>query len=401
MSQIGPDNTHPEEYALVRAAAADACNSILAEDGLTNTELDWFARFIFDERDRYIFNGDKAGMERFFRNAGRQDFLPILDRLEAGGVLVRDDIDVLRPYISEIYQDLEFQLGNFLFIFSAANDLGKTKELWEGIFSSFDDSTPPDMVDFFQATVPYMYVVNGYEYDGMLSKHIDRILRECPRVIEYEPGRERGYERGFTDEFDMVFEDGFNPIASYATLLPSPIRRRLRWKDSVIQSSDMMTPLPVYTQHLTEALHQAETRKALRILHALGQFIILWPQEGLWHMLGPLQYDHPTIHRATIRVLAEAYNRYPAETLRFFANSGIALSPGDLRDIRARIDPRTGRRQFEGLQWGRVLHFLLSFPEARPRFYQALRIAYAATSAQHAVHAIAEAFGWTKKTPSI
>jgi hypothetical protein len=118
-------------------------------------------------------------------------------------------------------------------------------------------------------------------------------------------------------------------------------------------------------------------------------------------MIGPIQYDHPTIHRAVVRVLAEAYNRYPVETLRFLANSGIVLSPGDLRDIRARIDPRIGRRQFEGLQWARVLHFLLSFPNSRPRFYQTLRTLYSSSSLKTAVHELASAFGWTKKSPSM
>ncbi|HEX7316148.1 MAG TPA: SIR2 family protein [Pyrinomonadaceae bacterium] len=400
MSQVGPDNTHPEEYAAVRATAADAFSSTLAEGPLTGDELDWFANFIFDERDRYVFNGSESGMKRFFNNPARDAFLPIYDRLEGGGVLRREDVNVLRPYIAELYQDLEFQLGNFLFIFSAANDLGATKRLWEDFFDTFDNKTPPDTVDFFQATSVYMYVVNGYDYDDLLDRHIDRILRECPQIIEYEPGRERGYARGFTDEFDMVFEDGFNPIASYATLLPSRHRKSMRWHDYVSQPAREV-PLPVYARHLTEALHQGETRKALRIVHALGQFITLWPREGLWSMVGPVQHDHPSIHRAVVRVLTEAYNRYPVETLRFFANSGITLSPGDLRDIRARIDPRTGRRQFEGLQWGRVLHFLLSFPGARSRFFQALRIVYTAQSAQEAVHDVAEAFGWTKKTPSM
>jgi len=401
MSQIGPDNSHPEEYLRVHSMAAQAFISILAEHEFSQDELDWFSNFIFDERDRYVFNGDLDGMLRFFRNPARSLFLPIFDRLEQGGVLRHEDIDVLQPYIEEIYQDLEFQLGNFLFIFSAANDFPATQQLWEERFNSFDNKTPPNTVDFFQATSIYMYVVNGFDYDNMLDRHIDRVLHECPQIIEYEPGRERGYARGFTDEFDMVFEDGFNPVASYATLLPSRRRKAMRWHDYSTQTSEGQVPLSVYDWHLAESLRNAEIRKALRILHALGQFISLWPREGLWSMIGPIQYDHPTIHRAVVRVLAEAYNRYPVETLRFLANSGIVLSPGDLRDIRARIDPRIGRRQFEGLQWARVLHFLLSFPHGRSRFYQSLRTLYSSSSLPEAVNQIASSFGWTKKTPSM
>lgn len=396
MSQIGPDNTHPNEYSRIRAASTAACKQIMAEGPLTPMELDWFANFIFEERDRYVFNGDLEGMQRFFRNPARAAFLPILDHLENGHVLRHGDVSVLQPYIAEIYQDLEFQLGNFLFIFSAGNNFQATKNLWEEYFDSFNNTSPPNNFDFFQAVAPYMYVVNGYPYDNMLDRHIDRVLRECPAVLEYEPGRERGFRRGYTDEFDMVFEDGFNPIASYATLLPSQSRRKLRWQAYVSQSGQGVVALPVYETHLAQALQQAEIRKAMRILHALSQFITLWPREGLWSMVGPFQYDHPTIHRAVVRVLAEAYNRYPVETLRFFANSGISISPGDMRNIRARIDPRTGRRQFEGLQWGRVLHFLMSLPDARANFFRALRITYKSPSASAAVYEIADGLGWTK-----
>jgi hypothetical protein len=400
MSQIGPDNTHPSEYTTIRERASAACAATLGEEPVTDEEIAWFAEFFYAERDRYVFNGNLEGMMRFFRNPMRGSFLPILDRLEQGGVLRHEDIEILRPYLSDIYQDLEFQLGNFLFIFSAANDLATTKALWEEHFDSFSNLTPPETVDFFQAAGVYMYAVNGYPYDGLLDRHIDRILSDCPKIIEHEPGRERGYARGFRDEFDMVFEDGFNPIASYATLLPSESRKGLRWHEYVSDAGNRPFALPVFAHHLSEALQLGETRKALRVLHALGQFTMLWPREGLWNMVGPIQHQHPTIHRAAVRILAEAYNRYPVESLRFFAQSGITISPGDLRDIRARIDPRIGRRQFEGLQWARVLHFLLSFEGARARLFEVLRQMYKASSALDAAHSVAVAFGWTKNNPS-
>jgi hypothetical protein len=393
MSQIGPDNSHPREYDAIRRAAWAACKTTLESKPVSAAEVKWLTDFIFRERDRYLFNGNLQGMKRFFRNPNRESFLRILDRIAEGDVLRHSDIETLDPYISEMYQDLEFQLGNFLFIFSARNDLARTRTLWIECFDTFDNSTPPEKVDFFQATAVYMYVVNGYPYDDLLTPHIDRILRECPRVIEYEPGQERGYSRGFTDEFDMVFEDGFNPIASYATLLPSGVRQDLTWHEYSSRDNHKIA-LPIFSRHLTDALGRGEMRKALKILHALGQFIILWPQEGLWTMSAPLQHDHPVVRRAAIRVLAEAYNRHPVETLRFLAGSGLVLSPGDMRDIRARVDPRAGRRQFEGLQWARVLHFLLSLPEGPSRVLEALRITYTASSVRNTLQRVAGAFSW-------
>ena len=100
MSQIGPDNTHPDEYRSVWQSAATACLAILAEGPLTESEITWLSQFIYDERDRYFFNGNLEGMKRFFSNPARGAFLPISDHLEHGGVLRHEDITVLQPYIS-------------------------------------------------------------------------------------------------------------------------------------------------------------------------------------------------------------------------------------------------------------------------------------------------------------
>ncbi len=396
MSQIGPDNTAPEEYRLARKGAAEAVARIFAERAITADDIAWFADFIYAERDRYVFNGNLDGMKNFFRNPNRSVFIEMLDRIEVGKTLTLADIDKIRVYTEEIYHDLEFQLANFIFILSASNNFEITADLWESVFDTFTNETPPTTIDFFQATLPYIYVINDRPYDGRIDRHIDRVLAEFPATIEYEPGRERGTVRGFTDAFDKVFEDGFNPIASYATLAPSSRRRALSWREERDSAPPGLEILPIYERHFREALDASEMPKAIRILHALGQYTSLWPREGLRTFVLPLRIDHPVIHRATIRLLAETYNRHPVETLRFLAESGLAIPPGDLRDIRARANPHTGRRQFEGLQWGRVIHFLLTLPEARRGLIQVLRILYGASDLEQALHDIAIALGWMK-----
>jgi hypothetical protein len=56
-------------------------------------------------------------------------------------------------------------------------------------------------------------------------------------------------------------------------------------------------------------------------------------------------------------------------------------------------DGNVGRRQFEGLQWARILHYLFQFPGAKAVFLDALRIAYTSRSLEDAVFAIADRLG--------
>ena len=92
---------------------------------------------------------------------------------------------------------------------------------------------------------------------------------------------------------------------------------------------------------------------------------MLWPMEGLLTLRGVIGYPDPRIRRAVVRVLAEAFNRHPSETLWFLNSSGAAVSDEDLIEIKIRQDARIGRRQINEEEWARIGHFLFSRPGAR------------------------------------
>lgn len=394
LSQLGPDNTHPDEYAGIRATVLDAFHQVAEPGCMDEGQLEAVARFVYEARDRYLFNATLEGIRRFFNNPDRERFVAILDRLEAGGVMEDSDVAGLRPYLVSLDFDLEFQLSNFLYVLSAGNDFEATLALWCRTFDAFTDQTAPEFVDFHQGVAPYMYLLNGRPWDGRLDPYTEKTFRELPSVLLYQPGLRRGYQRGYRDEFDMVFEDGFNPVASYATLRPARWRTAMRYaeyRERAATPGDEAAPLLM--QWLNRFLGEGQFDAALRVLHALSQFAVLWPYEGLWALRDVVGHPDPRIHRATIRILAETYNRHPFETRQFLRSSGSMLSDADLAAITVSLDPKVGSRQFEGLQWGRIFAFLLSLPGGRTALVRSLRIAFRAPSLEAAVRAIAEDLG--------
>ena len=394
VSQIGPDNTHPDEYIGFRESAVAALGDVARQGCLDIGHLEEITNFIFHGRDRYLFNATAEGIRRFFSNLDRERFTQILDTLDEGKVLSDADVEGLRPYLSSLDFNLEFQLTNFLYILSAGNDFDATIALWRRTSDAFTNDTAPEFVDFHNAVAVYLYLVNGRPYDDLLDEYTERVFRDLPAVLLYRPGLRRGYQRGYRDEFDMVFEDGFNPVASYPMLRPARWRTTLHfgeYRERV--ASFREDAAPIFIRWLNRFLSDDRIDEALRILHALSQSAVLWPSEGLWTLRDVVGHPNPAIHRATIRILAETYNRHPVETRLFLRSSGSMLSDTDIAEITVFLDPKVGSRQFEVLQWGRIFSFLLGLPCGRELLVRALRIAFQAPSMEAAVGDIAVALG--------
>jgi hypothetical protein len=231
VNRLGPDNLHPDELVIFRNAANSACDRILANTPATATDA---ARLVANSMqfcNRLFFNATKAEIERFYNNDWRQYYAKVLMSLEDGCTLTRAQYINFRPYVQRFGNNCEFHLAKLAFILSALNDFDATLDLWAQIFADFDAQTPPEEVDFLQATLLYMFVVNGADFDPRFDDCFERVLRDWPHTLLYAPGFVRSRWRRTADEFALVFEDGFNPVASYLYLRPSPLRKSLYYKN--------------------------------------------------------------------------------------------------------------------------------------------------------------------------
>ncbi len=395
-SQLGPDNSHPREYASIRRVLDVALDDLLRERPWSEGDAGTFVAYFVANSDRLLFNCTQQQLRAFFKNDDRRKLEEILDRVEGGGVLTAHDFLVFDPYMENLDFNVEYNVCHAVAILASFNDLEGTLGLMEAEFRRFSNGTSPNKVEFFYALLVYLHILHDLPYDeGRFGWWEEAVLRDWPEVLMYRPGLVRGEQRGFHDPFDRVFEDGFSVIYPYGLLLPSLRRRSLRYEEyRKALAGETSTQLPLYTKYLEEFLRDDRVEEALQVLQALAGVIVAWPLEGLLTLRGVIGHQEPRVRRATIRVLAESFNRYPEETMQFLRTSGALVSEEDLIEIKIRHDAKIGRRQVDEREWARILHLLMGRPGARKAFAASVRTLLRAESFEDAASAILRSLGF-------
>lgn len=359
VSRIGPDNANPSELrdatAILRASFHAAIDGPL----FRGNELEEFINVLFENRDKYLFNATYASVADFYRNEERFVFLPILERLARREPLSLSDVQRIRRFVDNHEHNFEFQIANILCVLSMRNNPPATAALFDLWFGMFHQERVPEEVDFVLGAVLYAHVANDLDPSTALSRYTETLLTDFEDVFLYSPGLARGAERGFVDAFDQVFEDGYNPLASYCFCVPSAARRAARHSDYAQQRFDPEESAPILMAFMRSCVTADRTDVLLRIIHAIGQMVSLWPSEGLSCLAPVMGVDSPIVRRAVARVVAEAYARYPMDTLLFLSQSGHEFSNEDVIQIKYKIDSRLSVRQFETLEWSRIFHFMI------------------------------------------
>jgi hypothetical protein len=390
-SVLGPDNAHPNEYAGARSAL-DAAIRRIASERWSARESDEFATTFLEGSDRFLFNGTAELIEQFFDNPDREVFATIAARLGAGGCLTIEDVRQLDGYIRSLDKHVEYQLGNLLFILSSLNDLEATLAVAEAEFASFTDRTAPEAVDFFEAVLVYIHVLHGLDYDSdRFARWDEAQLTRWPNILMYRPGETRGERRGFLDQFDRNFEDGFGVAYAYGTLLPGLHRRSVMYRDYVEASaSDLASALPLYRRVLDDMLADGMIEEAVQVLQILSGVVIDWPREGLGVLTSAIGSADPRIRRGTVRVIAEAFHRHPTQTMQYLREGGAAVTSEDLVEIKVRRDASIGRRQICEQQWARMAHVLVFAPGAKMIIANCVVALANARSARDGIRAVLE-----------
>jgi hypothetical protein len=259
------------------------------------------------------------------------------------------------------------------------------------------ETANPVQIDFLQALVVYLHVLHDLDYDeGRFACWEETILRDWPAILLHRPGVIRGERRGFSDPFDRIFEDGFGVIYPNGILLPAKRRKSLHYAQYLRTISDTDVSLTLYRKWLEAFLKDNRLEESLQILHCLSAVIISWPAEGLSTMRPAIGHPDPRIRRAVVRVLAEAYNRHPTQTMRFLRVAGVAINDDELLEIKVRSDARLGRRQISEEEWARLGHLLLKIEGARDLLLGCMFDVVTAETFEGAIARIFTRLGWAK-----
>jgi hypothetical protein len=145
-------------------------------------------------------------------------------------------------------------------------------------------------------------------------------------------------------------EDGFNPIAFYFYTAPfKSITKQTDW-DCGRKDLKIYWDLAKYMSSL------GKYDDILRIVHALGQMISIFPKEGYSALQNIAEFDHPIIKKGLIRIFKENYLRYSEITKKEMMKKIYHFNADDIDEIIYNSDFLLENRTMEQLHWGRLFY---------------------------------------------
>jgi hypothetical protein len=359
ITRLGHDNTHPDEWQHLSTCVSDQLDQIFAGYSFAKSSGAALAEMVDRHSSTVLFNAGPGVIEKFATSEKRFGLKQIFDEIDSGRPLTLEQVISLRPYVEELDQNIEFVIANFFFVISMKLDQDHTIQLFADYFETFGEHTRTEELDFFLSAVSLSHLALGYPCQALVAHYTEKMLLVLPQISLGYPGAVRGERRAlFTDPFEQQFEDGFNPLAFYFYNAPSELRRSLHYKDYVRFAHEAQDTVALYWKFLEQYEEQQNQTGIIRIVHALGQMINLWPIEGLVAVEKLVGRTEQTIRRAIVRVLTEANARFPMDTSAMLSRAGSGFTEGEQRQIHWAGDSHMAYRSLEQVHWARVMRFL-------------------------------------------
>jgi hypothetical protein len=358
-ARIGRDNTHPDEWQHFYKCVSYQLDKILAGYSFPKSSESDLTEMVLQHSNTILFNAGPQVLEQFFMASSRQELREVFNEIDEGESLSLEKVINLRRYVEELDQNIEFVIMNLFFIISMKQNRVRTLQLFSDYYDTFGEQTRTEELDFFLSALCTSHLALGIPCQPIIAHYTERMMKNLPQISLSYPGAVRGERRAlFNDPFEQQFEDGFNPLAFYFYNAPSELRQSLPYLDYINFAHDDRDPISLYWKFLECYEQQYNQAGIIRIVHALGQMISLWPTEGLVAAEKLVGRTEPTIRRAIVRVLTEANARFPKETSRMLSRAGSGFTENERRQIYWAKDSHMAYRALEQLHWSRVMYFL-------------------------------------------
>lgn len=354
MGKIGPDNTSLDRYnriaTCVKAQLIANNQGIITKQYVTELKESFL-------RNAYMifFNANSNLEEKYYCFSSKSKTAPIIRTLLCSkDGISSGQLDDIRTCVDHFDETIEFFVCNLLFIVSMIQDPKRGQAELDSLYASFRDDVGVLELDFFlSALFMSCYVLNPKDRTPYLTR-FEQITADYETLLfsSAANGRTSSRQR-FSDRFDLEFEDGFNALTNYTYTAPS-----INYMDANLQKQSADVFLSKYWELLSTLEGAGNYEKMLRILQAISQMIVNWPEEGFEALSKFVDIKHPIVHRGLIRVLSQNYLRYPKITRRFLKSNGIHFTSQDLLEIYGNINANIEYRTLEQLQWARILYFL-------------------------------------------
>ena len=290
-----------------------------------------------------LFNSGIDIESDYYHISHDEEYTTILNSLKSNRTITESQLDSLARKQDVLNNMISFLLYNLTIVYSAQinkNDTLCAINKW----LSNGKNMNSENIDFI-LSCSFMAL---YHDDPLNRRDFVNIFNNVCQLYETKMFEQPSINRQstfckFTEEFDTIFEDGFNPTAFL--FYTAPIDK----SGSALQK---------YDELCSTLWESGNHNKILKIVHSIGQMISIYPQEGFAELKKMLKYDERIIHRGIVRVLAENIQRFPVETIDFINDSQIKLSNEDLLCVWGAQKRFVENRTFEQLHWSRLLYTL-------------------------------------------
>lgn len=245
-----------------------------------------------------------------------------------------------------------FIIANIIVVQSMHNNVEKTCITLREMLNSFGDEIKVQQLDFYLSSVFWsLYLNKPYDRTCFVDFFRDVTDKYERLLFSFPEGGRYSSIRKFNQEVTWIFEDGFNPIAFYFYTAPF---------ESTIQcQSDkrcVEDPLKIYWELAQNINQTGQYRDILRIVHALGQMISIYPEEGYFALEKLAIYNHQVIKEGVIRILKENYMRYSRITQDYIEHTKFQLDGFERDEVIFCTDLLLQNRTFEQLHWSRLFY---------------------------------------------
>lgn len=349
LSYWGWDNVYEETYSQLKRTIIDKFLSKIKIDDINiNKAVEILEKYSYN-----IFFNAGEDFEEQFIECKNKNMLGIINKVLDNEILTNNDFQELIDLNADINNSWVFIISNVIVIQAMKNH---TIEIYSLLSHFFDkkDNIKVQHLDFFFSCLFWALYINYPCNRDKFTDVFEKISCEYDRILFMFPDRKRKASvNKFSEEFQRTFEDGFNPLAFYfyTSLYKSTVKKPYEWNCG---NDD----LKVYWKLIDDLSKYEKYSDMIRIVHALGQMISIYPEEGYLALEHLSSYNKPIIRKGIIRLYKENYIRFSEITEKEIKKNIFNFTESEIDEIIYNTDSFLENRTLEQLHWARIFYNL-------------------------------------------
>lgn len=353
MGRIGKDNTPESLYKNIADLIASQIK--LLEYNGNREQLKEVTDKFKDNAYFIFFNSDNDIEEKIKMYSQNSKAIPIIKSLTAKKRITQKDILNIKALVNHLNDPVDFFVCNILFVYLGDIDFGLAIEALEMLYLSFNSTTDVTELDFYSSALFMTHYINNPVDRNKYLERYKRMVTDFEYKMFISPSMQRMASfRRFKDKFEIEFEDGFNILTDYTYTAPlcNYISSEKKSVDSYLQ---------LFWELLENLEQQGLHDEMIRLIQAINQMSVNWPEEALCALNKFSKYPYSIIRKAVVTTLKENYLRYPQITKKHLQQVDELFSEHDLLEIFSAKDSQIENRTLEQLQWARSLYFIKNY----------------------------------------